>query len=73
MHSPLIVRFFLIAILAASTTGAVHARSELAAQAEDIMQNRCMVCHGCYDAPCQLKLEARAGLERGASKAPVYD
>ena len=32
-----------------------------------------MVCHGCYDAPCQLKLEASVGLKRGASKAKVYD
>lgn len=40
---------------------------------EDILQYRCMVCHGCYDAPCQLKLEAHRGLERGASKELVYD
>lgn len=39
----------------------------------DIVAHRCMVCHGCYDAPCQLKLEAQAGLERGASKDLVYD
>ncbi len=26
--------------------------SALAQQATAIMQNRCMVCHGCYDAPC---------------------
>ena len=32
-----------------------------------------MVCHGCYDAPCQLKLEAHEGLVRGASKDLVYD
>ena len=32
-----------------------------------------MVCHGCYDAPCQLKLDAWKGLERGASKEKVYD
>ena len=32
-----------------------------------------MVCHGCYDAPCQLKLDAWAGLQRGASKDKVYD
>lgn len=32
-----------------------------------------MVCHGCYDAPCQLKLDAWQGLERGASKDKVYD
>lgn len=41
--------------------------------AADIIQHRCMVCHGCYDAPCQLKLEAQAGLLRGASKDLVYD
>jgi hypothetical protein len=38
-----------------------------------IIEQRCMVCHGCYDAPCQLKLDAWAGLQRGASKAKVYD
>lgn len=41
--------------------------------APEIMQYRCMVCHGCYDAPCQLKLEAHRGLVRGASKDVVYD
>ena len=38
-----------------------------------IVEGRCMVCHGCYDAPCQLKLDAWAGLKRGASKQIVYD
>jgi hypothetical protein len=23
-----------------------------------ILESRCVVCHGCYDAPCQLKLTA---------------
>ena len=38
-----------------------------------IIDNRCVVCHGCYDAPCQLKLESMTGLERGANKVRVYD
>lgn len=38
-----------------------------------LVEQRCVVCHACYDAPCQLKLEARAGLERGANQALVYD
>ncbi|TNF36691.1 MAG: 9-hexadecenoic acid cis-trans isomerase [Gammaproteobacteria bacterium] len=38
-----------------------------------LIETRCTVCHGCYDAPCQLKLDAYAGVERGASKAKVYD
>ena len=32
-----------------------------------------MVCHACYDAPCQLKTTSWEGLARGASKTPVYD
>src|SRR5262245_11562279 len=37
-----------------------------------ILNRRCLVCHACYDAPCQLKMESFAGLDRGASKDPVY-
>lgn len=38
-----------------------------------ILDNRCLVCHACYDAPCQLKLDSPEGVQRGASRAPVYD
>ena len=38
-----------------------------------VLEKRCVVCHGCYDAPCQLKLSSAAGVYRGASKTPVYD
>ena len=38
-----------------------------------VLQQRCMVCHGCYDAPCQLKLSSIEGLDRGATKALVYE
>ncbi len=37
-----------------------------------VLERRCTVCHGCYDAPCQLKLESYQGLLRGASEQPVY-
>src|SRR5262249_18422825 len=39
---------------------------------EPILDRRCLVCHACYDAPCQLKMESFAGLDRGATKAQVY-
>ena len=42
-------------------------------EVKPIIEQRCMVCHGCYDAPCQLKLDAWVGLQRGASKDKVYD
>jgi len=38
-----------------------------------IFNRRCLVCHACYDAPCQLKMENFSGLDRGASPAPVYN
>jgi hypothetical protein len=41
--------------------------------ANQVFERRCVVCHGCYDAPCQLKLESFDGVERGASPAAVYD
>jgi len=38
-----------------------------------IFDKRCVVCHGCYDAPCQLKLSSFEGLQRGASTIKVYN
>ncbi|WP_081894584.1 fatty acid cis/trans isomerase [Ruegeria halocynthiae] len=40
---------------------------------KSIVDRRCVVCHSCYDAPCQLKLTSPAGLLRGGSKQAVYD
>jgi hypothetical protein len=37
-----------------------------------VLEKRCIVCHGCYDAPCQLKLSSFEGIDRGAHKLPVY-
>ncbi|MBQ4834209.1 fatty acid cis/trans isomerase [Pseudoalteromonas sp. MMG010] len=38
-----------------------------------VLDTRCVVCHGCYDAPCQLKLSSPEGIDRGLSKDKVYD
>ena len=38
-----------------------------------VLENRCIACHGCYDAPCQLKLTSPEGIHRGASKEKVYN
>jgi len=42
-------------------------------QVRPILERRCVVCHGCYDAPCQLKLSSPEGLRRGASSERVYN
>lgn len=54
---------------AATPSQAIHFTDTI----QPIIENRCVVCHGCYDAPCQLKMESRAGIERGANKSLVYD
>jgi hypothetical protein len=41
--------------------------------AERVFERRCVVCHGCYDAPCQLKLDSFEGIARGATERKVYD
>ncbi|MEZ5573966.1 MAG: fatty acid cis/trans isomerase [Halioglobus sp.] len=60
-----------IALLLLSTIA--FADSDYPPKVKRIIEQRCMVCHGCYDAPCQLKLDAWAGLQRGASKEIVYN
>jgi len=38
-----------------------------------VLEKRCIACHGCYDAPCQLKLTSTGGILRGSNKNRVYD
>ncbi len=38
-----------------------------------VLEQRCVVCHACYDAPCQLKLGSYEGITRGANKELVYN
>ena len=42
------------------------------ADVQPILDHRCVVCHACYDAQCQLKLSGWEGIARGASKEKVY-
>jgi hypothetical protein len=44
-----------------------------AKEVQPILAQRCVVCHACYDAPCQLNLTSGEGVDRGATKAPVYN
>ncbi|GIZ11749.1 fatty acid cis/trans isomerase [Pseudomonas sp. NCCP-436] len=42
-------------------------------EVQPIFTHKCVACHSCYDAPCQLNLGSSEGLLRGASQQPVYD
>lgn len=41
--------------------------------AQQIFNARCVACHSCNNAPCQLKLTSYDGLQRGASKIQAID
>jgi hypothetical protein len=43
-----------------------------AKEVRPILEAKCLSCHSCFDAPCQLKLETTEGLLRGAFHEPVY-
>lgn len=51
----------------APTTGLSYRRD-----VQPILERRCVVCHACYDAPCQQKFTAWEGIARGSSKEIVY-
>lgn len=55
---------------------AVDARSTSVSfvhEVQPILESRCVVCHSCYNSPCQLKLSSFEGLERGGTDLRVYD
>ena len=58
---------------APSPTTAGNAAVDYWRDVQPIFERRCAVCHGCYDAPCQLNLTAYEGIIRGAHKKPIYD
>jgi hypothetical protein len=40
--------------------------------AKQVFDRRCVLCHACYDAPCQLNLASFEGIARGENKTSVY-
>ena len=42
-------------------------------EVQPILESRCVVCHSCYNSPCQLKLSSFEGLERGGTDLRVYN
>ncbi len=48
-------------------------RIDYRAEVKPVLDKRCVVCHSCYNSPCQLKLNSFEGVDRGASKKAIYD
>ena len=73
--------YWLLAAMLLALAGNIRSANSQAASASDeyttriqpIFNNRCIACHSCYNAPCQLNLQSYSGLARGATKLNVYD
>jgi Fatty acid cis/trans isomerase (CTI) len=48
------------------------ADAEYSREVEPVLTRRCVACHSCYNAPCQLNLASFTGLDRGANKLQIY-
>ena len=53
--------------------GAPPPRPTFAAIVRPILESRCVVCHACYNSPCQLNQQSWEGLDRGANPQAIYD
>lgn len=56
--------------------GVLPARAEddeFNARIKPIFESRCIACHSCYNAPCQMNLQSYSGVTRGATSRNVYE
>lgn len=60
-------------VAAPAVTGTPREQGSAWRDAKQTLDRRCVVCHGCYDSPCQLVLSSIEGIQRGATKHRVYD
>lgn len=69
--------FTAFAVCAASggaiAQGASIPRDEYTEKIKPIFESRCVSCHSCFNAPCQLNLQTYSGATRGATSDNVYD
>lgn len=76
------ILFCFIAVVMAGVSNAVASASPdvsslekdfYSRRVQQIFDDRCLACHSCFNAPCQMNLQSYEGFERGASKLNVYD
>ena len=57
---------------AAAQDPAISSAISYSRDIQPIFTEKCVACHACYDAACQLNLGSGEGAARGATKIPVY-
>jgi len=68
-----LIKVFSIYVLLQTTLAASTTNASFEKDIKPIIDKRCVVCHSCYNSPCQLKLSSFEGLLRGATKEEIYE
>ena len=73
--STLVIRYFLFLAIFSSAAYCIPTAADRSVSYLDeikpIFDKKCISCHACYDAPCQLKLTSAEGLAQGSSKLRI--
>jgi hypothetical protein len=62
-----------LALLLLANTGLGADSISYKASIQPLFEQKCVACHACNDAPCQLNLGSGEGVQRGVTKIKVYD
>ncbi|MNK96148.1 Fatty acid cis/trans isomerase (CTI) [compost metagenome] len=67
-------RLFVVSILiSASCLASEKAEDIYRSHIQPLFDRRCVACHSCFNAPCQLNLQDFSGFDRGLNKMIVYN
>lgn len=72
-HGRLLRLLSTLTLLLLANTGLRAESISYKASIQPLFEQKCVACHACNDAPCQLNLGSGEGLLRGATKIKVYD
>jgi hypothetical protein len=64
-----IVIFLVLQNILFASTNSISFQKDI----QPVLDKRCVVCHSCYNSPCQLKLSSFEGMIRGATKEAIYE
>lgn len=68
------IRLFLVSLLVSvSCFASDQAEDIYRSHIQPLFDRRCVACHSCFNAPCQLNLQDFSGFDRGANKLNVYN
>lgn len=72
MSYRVVISLFVLLISSAATAQGTAPAISYTRDIQPIFTEKCVACHACYDAACQLNLGSGEGAARGGNKIPVY-